>query len=81
MRVGQTYKFRYDGGHGYVTLCILHDYKRNTRYLYNIDIGCQQGLSALLYAKPDRILTKNELRNLYEKIDENKITRRIGQTI
>lgn len=51
MKVGYTFKHRHKGKHEDVTLIILHDRKRNTRFLYNIDYEVRVGDGHLLYAK------------------------------
>ena len=72
MKLGQTFKYRKSGWHEDVTLVILHNYEENRRVLYCPEIGCYWGLHALLYARMDRRLSRQEIIDLQYAYDKSK---------
>lgn len=61
MKIGQTFKYRRSGAHEDVTLIILRD-EFGRKHLFDLDYNIRIGEAALLNATPDRVFTKQEIR-------------------
>jgi hypothetical protein len=67
MKIGYLFKYRHNGMHDDVTLVILHDYKTNRRFLYNIDYGWRIGDCHIFYAKYIGKASKADIRKYTEE--------------
>lgn len=68
MKIGQTFKYRFSGGHADQTLIILAK-PNGQKYLWWIEERILVGEAALLNAKIDRVYTKNEISAMWRKYE------------